>query len=105
MEGAIGGRRPRSLREKCPLLLALARALNRQQAELGPHAAARREASRLAVGAHDAMTRDDDGEAIAPEGAAHAPGGARAAEPGRDRAIRARPARGDGACDVLDAAV
>src|SRR5262249_37571682 len=92
--------------------IARARAFNRQQAKLGCNPATRGEAACLPICRQHAVARPMDRKRIAPERLAALPretplrGGMRfAPELLRDLAIGARRTGGNGACDLINAAI
>ena len=81
------------------------RALDREQAQLGAHAAWRRKSASFAARRHDAMARHDDRERILPERLRDIAGQLPVAQALGDFAVGQRRARRNGARDVVDAAV
>src|SRR5215470_15079197 len=85
--------------------IARARAFDREQAQLGRHAAVGGEAAGLAAGREHAMARHDDWERVASERLPDVARQPTFAEPHRDLAVRERRARRNAARDLVDAAI
>src|SRR5215813_4105468 len=85
--------------------IARARAFNREQAQLGRHAAVGGEAAGLAAGREHAMARYDDRERVSPERLPDVARQGAFAKPSRDLPVRERGARRNVARDRVDAAI
>src|SRR5215475_10274378 len=85
--------------------IARARAFDREQAQLGRHAAIGGETAGLAAGREHAMARHDERERVSPERLPDVAREAAFAEPRRDLPVRARGTRRDAARDLVDAAI